>query len=75
MRRSKGGAHGEFRIRRSAEVGRDGRRQAETSGVETQTTASKVDVYVDSEWANSAREEVDKWRHHDDQWHGGETVG
>ena len=35
----------------------------------------KVDVYVDSEWANSAREEVDTWRHHDDQWHGGETVG
>ena len=30
---------------------------------------------MDSEWANSAREEVDKWRRHDDQWHGGETVG
>ena len=35
----------------------------------------EVDVHADSEWANSAREEVDKWRHHDDQRHGGETVG
>ena len=35
----------------------------------------ELDVYVDSEWTNSAREEVDKWRHDADQWHGGETVG
>ena len=51
----------------------EGRRELEAWKREQQRQSGRVPGFgVDEQ---CPRVEVDKWRHDDDQWHGGETVG